>query len=62
MHTDQEAEMVALYSSKNLFKYNLGELSVGYNIVSKEDAENWLSHKAVRVAEPEEIAAYYGQM
>jgi len=55
-------ERVALYSEKN--KHNTdkkkGSLKVGYNIVTKEAAEWWLSRKGVRLATPEELARYYG--
>jgi len=50
---------VALYSDKNLHMDNLGALKVGYNIVSKEASEKWLTHRLVRIASPEEIASYY---
>lgn len=52
-------DKVALYSESNLFKFKLGELKVGYNIVSKEDANIWLKSKRVRIATPEEVAQYY---
>ena len=52
---------VALYSQRNLHMDNLGALKVGYNIVSKEASEKWLTHRLVRVASPEELAAYYGK-
>lgn len=52
---------VALHSQKNLHMDNLGALKVGYNIVSKEASEKWLTHRLVRVASPEELAAYYGK-
>ena len=52
---------VALYSERNLHMDNLGALKVGYNIVSKEASEKWLTHRLVRVASPEELAAYYGK-
>jgi hypothetical protein len=52
-------EKVALYSTKNLFKYGLGELKVGYNIVSKDASEFWVSHEAVREATPEELLEAY---
>lgn len=54
-----KSEKIALYSNSNLFKFKLGELKVGYNIVSKEDADIWLKSKRVRVATPEEVAKYY---
>jgi len=50
---------VALYSDKNLHMDNLGALKVGYNIVSKEASEKWLTHRLVRIASPEEVASYY---
>jgi hypothetical protein len=52
-------EKVAIYSNKNLFKNGLGELKVGYNIVTKEASDFWVTHKAVRTATPEEVAKAY---
>ena len=52
---------VALYSQRNLHMDNLGALKVGYNIVSKEASEKWLTHRLVRIAPPEEVASYYGK-
>jgi hypothetical protein len=52
-------EKIAVYSNKNLFKYGLGELKVGYNIVTKEASDFWVTHDAVRVATPEEVAKAY---
>ena len=52
---------VALYSERNLHMDNLGALKVGYNIVSKEASEKWITRKAVRIAQPEEVASYYGK-
>jgi hypothetical protein len=52
---------VALYSERNLHMDNLGALKVGYNIVSKEASEKWLTHRLVRIAQPEELASYYGK-
>lgn len=55
-------EKEAVYSSKNLFWGELGELKVGYNIIAKEDTERWLTRKEVRLATPEEMAKYYGKL
>jgi hypothetical protein len=55
-------EKEAVYSSRNLFWGELGELKVGYNIVAKEDTEKWLTRKEVRKATPEEVAKYYGKV
>ena len=54
-------EKVALYSDRNIYWGGLGELKVGYNIVSKEASEQWITRKAVRIAQPEEVASYYGK-
>ena len=52
---------VAIYSSRNLFKYGIGRLAIGYNIVKESAAEFWVGHEAVRIATPEEIADAYGR-
>jgi hypothetical protein len=52
---------VALYSERNIHMDSLGALSVGYNIVSKEASEKWLTHRLVRIAQPEEVASYYAK-
>jgi hypothetical protein len=52
---------IALYSQRNIYMDNLGSLKVGYNIVSKEASEKWLTHRMVRIAPPEEVATYYGK-
>ena len=55
-------DKVALYSTRNIHWGNgVGSLKVGYNIVSKEASEKMVTHKAVRIASPEEVASYYGK-
>jgi hypothetical protein len=55
-------DKVALYSTKNIhWGSGVGALKVGYNIVSKEASEKMVTHKAVRIATPEELASYYGK-
>lgn len=54
-------EKVAVFSTKNLHWTGVGTLEVGYNIVSRPDSEKWITHKAVRVATPEEVARAYGK-
>jgi hypothetical protein len=56
-----QVEKVALYSNRNIYWDGLGDLKVGYNIVSKEASEQWITRKAVRIAQPEEVASYYGK-
>ncbi len=51
-------ETVALFAERNISWSGVGELKAGYNIVSKEDADKWLSGSLkIRLATPEEIAA-----
>ena len=50
----------AIYSVKNLYWAEVGALTEGYNIVTKEDSEKWLTRKDVRSASPEEVARYFG--
>jgi hypothetical protein len=57
----KESNPVAVYSKKNIFWNGLGQLKIGYNIVSEEEAERWVTNKAVRQATPEEVATYYGK-
>lgn len=52
---------VALWSNRNKYLAGAGSLSTGYNIVKKEASELWLNVSGVRVATPEEVAAYYGK-
>ena len=57
----KDIEKVAIYSEKNLYWRDLGAINRGYNIVTKEKSEKWITHKAVRIAGPEEVATYYGK-
>ena len=57
----KSTEKVAIYSIKNLYWNGIGSIETGYNIVTKEASEKWLTHKAVREATPEEVAAHYGK-
>ena len=51
---------VAVYSERNLYKYELGELLKGYSILPAAKADKWVaSTKKVRIATPEEVARYY---
>jgi hypothetical protein len=51
----------AVHSTRNLHWTGVGVLTPGYNIVTSTDAEKWVTHKAVRIATPEEVASYYGK-
>lgn len=53
-------EKVALWSEKNIRWTGVGTLTKGYNIVTKEAADKWLTLNGIRIATPEEIVTYYG--
>lgn len=53
-------DKIAVYSEKNMNWSAIGKVSKGYNIVTKEAAEMWLTRKGVRKATPEEVATHYG--
>lgn len=52
---------VALWSDKNVRWTGIGLLSKGYNIVTKEAADKWLTRQGIRKATPEEVATHYGK-
>ena len=54
-------DKVAIYSAKNIFWNGIGTINVGYNIVSREASEKWLTRNGIREASPQEIAKYYGK-
>lgn len=57
---DKKENKYAIFSNKNISWIGIGRISKGYNIVTKEEAEKWLTRSGVREATPEEIATYYG--
>jgi len=54
-------EKVALWSNKNIRWSDVGAVNKGYNIVTKEASEKWLSKDGIRKATPEEVATYFGK-
>jgi hypothetical protein len=48
-------QKVALYSSRNVFWEGVGEVQRGYNFVTPEQADRWVTRIHIRVATPEEI-------
>lgn len=59
--TKAPTEKVALYSLRNISWNGVGEISKGYNIVTSEQAEKWITNKSVRTATPEEVKRAYGK-
>lgn len=57
----KKKDTVAIYSSKNVIWQSVGKVDKGYNIVTEEEAEKWLTRDHVRLATPEEVAREYGK-
>jgi hypothetical protein len=51
---------VALLSTRNVSWNGVGSVEVGYNIVTAEQAEKWLTRNHITVATPEDVAKGYG--
>ena len=56
-----EIEKVAVFSTRNVTWNGVGKVYRGYNIVSVDEADKWLTRDHVRLATPEEIAEEFGQ-
>jgi hypothetical protein len=54
------SEQLALHSTKSVRWEGVGSLSKGYNIVTKTQAEKWLTRGHVRIATPEEVKKAFG--
>jgi hypothetical protein len=54
------SEKVAIHSTKSVRWEEVGAISKGYNIVTKEQADKWLTRSHVRIATPEEIKKAFG--
>jgi len=52
---EPKKQKVALYSTRNVFWEGVGEVQRGYNFVTPEQAEKWVTRIHIRVATPEEI-------
>lgn len=56
----QDANKVAVYSTKNVDWPGVGRVSKGYNIVTRDQAEKWSTRSHIRIATPEEVAGEFG--
>jgi hypothetical protein len=54
-------DIVAVHSTRNVTWNGVGKVYIGYNIVSKEAADQWVTRDHIRLATPEEVAREYGQ-
>lgn len=57
---EKRDDVVALYSPRNLHWEGVGRLAKGFNVVSKDAAEKWLTRDGIRLADPKEVAKGYG--
>ena len=53
-------ETIAIHSTRNVSWEGVGKVEKGYNIVSKTEAEKWITRDHIRLATPEELAREYG--
>jgi len=51
---------VALLSTRNVSWNGVGKVEIGYNIVTEEQAEKWLTRNHITLATPEDVAKGYG--
>jgi hypothetical protein len=56
-----KVEKVAIYSTKNVTWGPVGKVYKGYNLVTPEQAEMWLTRDHTRTATPEEVAREFGK-
>lgn len=54
--TSPKPEMVAIYSTRNVSWIGVGRVLTGLNIVTKEQADKWLTRDHIRAADPKEVA------
>lgn len=52
---------VAIHSTRNVSWSGVGKVYRGYNIVTPEQSEKWLTRNHIRLATPEEVAKEFGR-
>jgi hypothetical protein len=57
----ESKDTVAIYSTKNVTWSGVGQVSKGYNIVTKQAADKWTTRDHIRIATPEEVARDFGK-
>lgn len=57
---ESKPETVAIYSERNMTWNGVGKVYRGYNIVTKEEAAQWLTRAQCREATPQEVAKEFG--
>lgn len=56
----KKIETIAIHSTRNVNWQNVGKVEKGYNIKTKDEAEQWLTRNHIRLATPEEVAREFG--
>lgn len=60
--TEVKVEKVAIHSTKNVTWSGVGKVYRGYNLVTPEQAEKWLTRTShIRTATPEEVAREFNK-
>ena len=54
-------DTIAIYSTRNVNWSGVGQVSKGYNIVTKQAADKWATRDHIRIATPEEVARDFGK-
>jgi hypothetical protein len=58
---ETKVEKVAIHSSKNVTWSGVGKVYRGYNLVTPEQAEKWLTRNHTRLATPQEVAQEFNK-
>jgi dsRNA-specific ribonuclease len=59
--TKKKSELpVAIHSTRNVTWEGVGKVYIGYNIVTPENADKWLTRNHTRLATPQEVAKEFG--
>lgn len=53
-------DKIAVHSTRNVTWEGVGKVYNGYNIVTKAQADKWLTRDHIRLATPEEVAKEFG--
>jgi hypothetical protein len=53
-------EKIAVFSTRNVTWNGVGKVYRGYNIVTQEQADKWVTRDHIRLATPQEVAKEFG--
>ena len=55
-----DTNKVAVHSTRNVDWPGVGKVSKGYNIMTQEQADQWITRNHIRIATPQEVAGEFG--